>query len=161
MIAPLGGADHISRIISEPTHEYFFKIFSFQEINSEKSFEINGISLQFIPVKHTDSSFGVMVGKDRDLFYTGDTAYNEELIEKIIGVKTILSEATSQEKYGLMGQSHLTAFQAGLMAEQVGAKRLILTHIWPSFNKDESLREAARTFKGEIVLAEENKIFDL
>ncbi len=159
VIIPIDGPRHIAQIVSEPTHEDFFNIFSFEEINHGKRFILRPFEPEFVPVMHTENSYGILMGEE--FFYSGDTGYSEEIIEKIAGVKTILCEATSQGEFGLLGPGHMTAAQAGLMAEQAGAERLILTHIWPSFDKKVSIKEAAETFKGEILLAAENKSFEI
>jgi ribonuclease BN (tRNA processing enzyme) len=35
-------------------------------------------------------------------------------------------------------------------------ERLLLTHFWPEIDRQKSLREAKKSFQGEILLAEEN-----
>jgi ribonuclease Z len=61
------------------------------------------------------------------------------------------TEATLAEEYG-----HLTARQAGRIAEEAGARLLVLTHFSQRYDPGDGQRlagEAADTFGGEVVLA--------
>ena len=46
-----------------------------------------------------------------------------------------------------------TARQAGAVARDAGAGRLVLTHLWPGTDPEEALRAAAGSYPGEIAVA--------
>jgi len=46
-----------------------------------------------------------------------------------------------------------TARQAGAVARDAGAGRLVLTHLWPGTDPEEAVRAAAESYPGEIAVA--------
>ena len=50
----------------------------------------------------------------------------------------------------------MTAYEAGLLANNSNAKKLLLTHFWPEEDKKIYLEEAKEVFS-DVELAEENK----
>jgi ribonuclease BN (tRNA processing enzyme) len=69
-------------------------------------------------------------------------------------VDLFLCEATYQGKSGIHPYPyHLTAGEAGSIARQAGARRLMLTHIPPSLDPARSVIEAEATFDRPVALA--------
>ena len=48
---------------------------------------------------------------------------------------------------------HLTATEAGEIARRVGARKAVLTHIWPTLDPARSVSEASVTFGRDVDLA--------
>jgi ribonuclease BN (tRNA processing enzyme) len=63
-----------------------------------------------------------------------------------------MSEATWKHRDGLL-PFHMSARQAGEHAARAGANELILTHIWPTLDTDDSREEAAAVFEGDVKVA--------
>jgi ribonuclease BN (tRNA processing enzyme) len=53
------------------------------------------------------------------------------------------------------------AREAGRLASEAGVGRLVLTHIWPTIDPEESVREAAEEFDGPVEAAVEDAIYDI
>jgi ribonuclease BN (tRNA processing enzyme) len=64
----------------------------------------------------------------------------------------VLSEATFQRD-GEGKPGHLSARQAGEAARAAGARRLVLTHIWPGLDPAASAVEGSEAFGQEVTLA--------
>jgi ribonuclease BN (tRNA processing enzyme) len=86
------------------------------------------------------------------LAYTGDTGPCDEVIELARNADVFLAEATYQDTSNLM-PFHLSARQAGEIAQQADVRRLVLTHLTPDLDPVVSLREAAEAFDGVVDLA--------
>ncbi|MFB3051390.1 MAG: MBL fold metallo-hydrolase, partial [Acidimicrobiia bacterium] len=56
---------------------------------------------------------------------------------------------------------HLTAGEAGQIARDVGAKKLVLTHIPPYLDPSRSVHEAELTFDRPVALAVPGTSFDV
>jgi ribonuclease BN (tRNA processing enzyme) len=98
----------------------------------------------------------------KSLVYTSDTTYFDTLAHFCRGASILLSEATLQNiDKQFEEQGHMTAETAGKLARESGARKLVLTHIWPEYDKNLSLKEARTTFNGEIVIAKRGQIFSL
>ncbi len=89
--------------------------------------------------------------------YCSDTAFHREVIESVRGVDTIYHEATyaDDKQRQAKDRGHSTARQAGIVAREAGAKKLIIGHYSKSY-PDETvhLREAGEEF-GNVVAANE------
>jgi len=88
------------------------------------------------------------------LAYTGDTGPTPVIEELAKDADLFVAEATWQDGPDLL-PFHLSARQAAEHATRAGAKKLVLTHIWPSLDHEVSRRQAAEAYSGEILLASE------
>jgi len=88
------------------------------------------------------------------LAYSGDTGPTHHLEELARGADMLLSEATWQDRDDL-APFHLSSRQAAVHARKAGAGRLVLTHIWPSLDRETSKAQAAEEFDGPIDVAVE------
>jgi ribonuclease BN (tRNA processing enzyme) len=86
------------------------------------------------------------------LVYTADTGPGWTAGAFGNGADLVLSEATYQEhKKGW--PHHLTAAEAGRAAREAGAKRLMLTHLWPELDPVVSVAEGSDAFGEPVALA--------
>ena len=123
------------------------------EIN-DRAIELGGYLLQSMETIHTENSICYRIEKnDKAFFYSGDTDYSEE-IQTIAGnCHLALMEASNSE--GTKMEGHLTPGLAAKLAAQARVKKLLLTHMYPEVKQAEPVAEAARYFKGEIMIAKE------
>ena len=90
----------------------------------------------------------------RSLAYTGDTGPSPLLAELAAGVDVLLAEATYPWRVPGGDARYLSsARQAGAVAGQAGAGRLLLTHLWPGTDPDEAVRAAAEGYPGPVAVA--------
>jgi ribonuclease BN (tRNA processing enzyme) len=123
------------------------------EIN-DRAIELGGFLLQSIKTIHTENSICYRIEKDnKSFFYSGDTDYNDEIQTMAGDCHLALMEASNSEGTKLEG--HLTPGLAGKLAAQSRVKKLLLTHMYPEVIQAEPVAEAARYFKGEIIIAKE------
>ncbi len=110
---------------------------------------------KFIPLGELKSTI-VKVTPGQKITYVTDAVYNEEnsrkIVELAVDSELLFIEATFlHEDAGKASQKyHLTAFQAGTLARQAGAKRISLFHFSPKYkgSKDLLVEEAMRAFNG-------------
>jgi ribonuclease BN (tRNA processing enzyme) len=94
----------------------------------------------------------VQVG-GRALCYSADTGPAWQLSALGEGVQLALVEAClTLEAEGVM--QHLSARQAGAMAADAGAERLVITHLAPPIDRAVAQREAAAAFGAPVEVAE-------
>jgi len=88
------------------------------------------------------------------LAYTGDSGPSPLLAELARGAGVFLAEATRPWQVEDGSARYLSsARQAGAVAREAGAGRLVLTHLWPGTDPDEAVRAAAASYLGEITVA--------
>jgi len=87
-----------------------------------------------------------------------DALYSEENVRRIIelsaGSEVMFIEAPflHEDADAAARKYHLTARQAGMLARQAGAKRMVLFHFSPKYKTDRDLlrREAMSAFQGAL-----------
>jgi len=93
----------------------------------------------------------------REMVYTGDTGYSRAVATLSEGVHALIHEATflrDQTEYA-RATKHSTAGDAGRIAEEAKAKKLLLTHLSPlnDGREEEYVKEARTAYRGEVIVA--------
>lgn len=99
----------------------------------------------------------------RSYAYCSDTAYNEAIIEQIVGVNLLYHEATYSKEYTAIAaeRGHATAEQAAEIAKKAGAKQLLLGHFSARYPNPEVLVAEARAVFKPTIAAEEGKVYEI
>lgn len=157
LFGPPGVFDTMRGLLSGDAASEFATSFDFVEVDPGKDIEAGPFAIQTAPMAHPVPTLGLRVeAAGAVLAYTADTGPTDHLAGLAEGAGILLAEATWQDDGGTHPPDlHLTAADAGRAAASAGARRLILTHIKPGLDRDRSRREAAETFGGDVVVAEE------
>jgi ribonuclease BN (tRNA processing enzyme) len=86
------------------------------------------------------------------LVYTADTGPGWSVEKFAAGADLVLSEATYQHD-DIHAPIHLSARQAGEAARAAQARRLMLTHLWPTIDPVASVEEGSEAFGHAVTLA--------
>jgi len=124
--------------------------------------------LESVLLPHYVPNAGVRLSaRGLTIAYTGDTGLSPALADLGRGCDLYVVDATSRDQQagGLPAQEspalNLTAAQAGQVAAVAGARRLLLTHFWPGNDRQASLADAAGSYSGEILLADDGAVIPL
>ncbi len=91
------------------------------------------------------------------LVYISDTGYTDELVHFARQADLLLCEASLYDEYRGKIPGHMTAGEAGYIAQAAGVRHLVLTHL-PHFGHHRLLVEQARErFTGTVELAKTGK----
>jgi ribonuclease BN (tRNA processing enzyme) len=82
---------------------------------------------------------------------SGDTDISDNLVELANGTEVLICECSMPEGSKIPG--HLVPSEAGAIAEQARAKKLVLTHFYPPCDEVDVAEQAAKTFSGEVIRA--------
>lgn len=155
--APEGAREFMLRILPPGSEGGFDAVYRFKTLSDRKVFKVGSLELQSIAVKHNMETYGLKIASGtQTISYTADTDYTETLYEIAANSDVFISEATKQEDY--KDVLHLTAAQAGTIASKAGAKKLVLTHIWPDFDPGRSKQMAEDNYDGPVIIAEDNML---
>jgi ribonuclease BN (tRNA processing enzyme) len=122
------------------------------------TYELGPFTLTSVPLPHYVPSCGVRLETaTHAIAYTGDTGPTSLLAQLGRTADLYIMDATDLpvEEGGRDGKL-LTAAEAGHWATQAGARRLLLTHLWPGTDPAVSVEAAAEFFSGEILAAEQD-----
>lgn len=94
----------------------------------------------------------------RSYAYCSDTAYDERLAERVLGVTLLYHESTYCEDLQAKAQKykHSTAAQAARIALLAGAQRLLIGHYSKCYADDNVFLEEAQRIFPNTILAKEN-----
>lgn len=125
--------------------------------------EKDGLSISCQEVEHGVPAVAIRVMVDGQpvLLYSGDTAFDANLVEFARGSKVVLHEASTLDELReeTRRKGHTTAKEAGIFAELAGAEQLYLFHFDAMYeNKTTKLKdEAALEFGRKIIIPKELK----
>jgi len=133
--------------------------FLINEITENLTLNIDNLKVSFKKTRHPIPAFAMRFEyNEKSIVYTSDTAYFDDIVSFSKNANILLSEATLQNiDENLEELGHMTAKKAGKLALKSDAERLVLTHLWPEYDKKISLSEAKEVFNKEIILAERGK----
>jgi len=127
--------------------------FDWQVVADASVVTVGGLALRFSRTDHPPETLAVRIdGDGRSFAYSADTGPGWSFSSLGAGIDLALCEATYLERSG-GPPIHLTAAQAGAMAGAAGVRSLLLTHLWPEVDGDESLAEASAAYGGRVELA--------
>ncbi|UCE51677.1 MAG: MBL fold metallo-hydrolase [Desulfobacterales bacterium] len=123
--------------------------------NKRDTHQFNDFSVQSAPMDHNEESIAYrMTSADgKSIVYSGDTDYNENLIELAENADLFICESALPDKFRVKG--HLTPSLAGKIARQAGVKKLVLTHFYPECGQTDIEQECRKFYSGPLVLAED------
>lgn len=134
------------------------------EIADEDIIKIDDLTIQFKNNKsHAIESFMIKIeNTNHSLIYTSDigTTNFDDLIEFCKNTDLIICESSFIKQHNSSSKTHLTAYDASILASKANTKQLVLTHFWPEEDKKLYLEEAKENFNNTEV-AEEGKILVL
>jgi ribonuclease BN (tRNA processing enzyme) len=123
--------------------------------------KIGDLAVTALRVDHVPNTFALVVeGGGARLCYTSDTRLGDEVRTAARGADVLLAEATLPPEYA--GRApHMTSAEAGTLATEVGAHTLVLTHLWPTVDRDAAAAAAAGQFGGRVIVADELESLDI
>lgn len=131
-------------------------------IDETSTAKVGGIALRFSRTDHPPETLAVRVdGEGRSMAYTADTGPAWSMAGAFgDGVDVALCEATYlADREGTAG--HLSGRQAGALARAAGARRLVLTHLWPVIDPQAVRAEAEGAYGGPVDLARMHETYEV
>ncbi|SFB95990.1 Ribonuclease BN, tRNA processing enzyme [Bacillus sp. OV322] len=137
-----------------------FKKLTFKDVTKGVSYSagvpltIGPLTFTFMETKHPVPCFAMRIeAGGQAIVYTGDSSYMEELGEFAKGANVLLCESNFYGDMDGTQAGHMTAREAGTVAEKANVQLLLLTHL-PHFGELSQLKkEAAQKYGGEIAIA--------
>ena len=163
---PPGARDTFRRVAGAwGPEELIENAFHLREYSQEDQPEVGPLRLRFQEVPHFCETFAIAIeradGTGGRIVYGADSSPTDALNGFARDADLMLVEATlpRPERTGMRG--HLTPGEAGELARDAGAKRLVLTHISDELDWKWAKEEAEGTFGGPVEVAEEGKVYEL
>jgi ribonuclease BN (tRNA processing enzyme) len=127
--------------------------FEWQMVGDGDRAQIGSTQLCFSRTDHPLPTNGVEIAHGgKRLLYTADTGPGWDVGAFAPGADLVLSEATYQHD-DIRAPIHYSARQAGEFARAAKARRLMLTHLWPTLDPVASVEEGSEAFGHAVSLA--------
>ena len=160
LYAPETLFDRMQALLSDRGAREFREAFRFTPLVAGSPVRVGELEVTPVEVDHTQPTYALVArSATATLCYTSDTAPGAQALQAAHGATLLLAEATLPQAYA-GAAPHMTASEAGALARDAGAGRLVLTHVWPTNDRAAMLSEAAAAFPGSIDIANELDVFE-
>ena len=103
---------------------------------------------------HTENSLAYRIESEgKSLVYTGDTDYSESLVELAEDADILLIECSVPDDSKVEG--HLSPSGVARIASESGAKKIILTHLYPVCDESDIFACMRNQLEADVVVAED------
>jgi ribonuclease BN (tRNA processing enzyme) len=137
--------------------EFFSEVFDVRIYDPSRTLEINDTTIWFQPTVHYIPCWAMRLqtAQGASLGYTADTGPAAPLAPFFDGVEVLIAEGTNLEpgEEPFLSRGHLTAGEAGALAEEIGAETLILSHLWEERGFENYRLQARETFSRNLIVA--------
>jgi ribonuclease BN (tRNA processing enzyme) len=153
VVAPAGVSER-ARLDDSPALRW-------QAVTDGDRVEIGDLSCTFRRTEHAGETLAVRLDGDaRSVGYSADSGPGWSLSDLGTDLDLVLCEATyTMEHEGRAG--HMSGRQAGEQARRARARRLVITHRWPTIDPEAVAAEAEAAFGGPVEQAAIGKEFTL
>lgn len=157
--APQGARERLEPLASSggAHHDGFEDFLQFEVVRAGDRVSIGSFSFEFYSTLHPIETMAMRIeAAGRQLAYTADTGSTPDLIKVARGADLLIAEASLQEPDEKMTEVHMTAEEAGRLAQEAGVQRLVLNHVVPGLDPATSVEQAKSQFDGEVIAAVQN-----
>jgi ribonuclease BN (tRNA processing enzyme) len=162
VFVPTDFTQKLADVVSIDSQVVMRTAFAFTEVTPGESFEVGPFRIKTEPMAHLGlPALGFRIRSDGTvLAYTGDTGPTHHVVDLARDADLLLAEATWQDRDDLL-PFHLSSRQAAIHARESGVGSLVLTHIWPTLDREISKEQAQQEYDGPIEAAVEGASFEV
>lgn len=158
---PPGGAAMLRKMVDafarETPGDFLDDVFDVAEYDPQAELHIGGATMRFAPTAHYVPTFAMRCEIDgASIAYSADTAPSDDVEELARDAGIFFCEATllpGEREEGERG--HLSAAEAGQLAERAAVRRLALTHYPVGVTRDELLADARVSYSGDLSVVDD------
>jgi ribonuclease BN (tRNA processing enzyme) len=142
-------------------------VFETREYTEGEAIQVGDLTLTPVgPNIHSCPAWSCRITDGEQVFaYSGDSAYHTSVMEAAQGADLLLCESIRPAftEEGFVTRSHMSAEQAGSIAQQAGAKALLISHITrhDSDWKQSLVKAAAQEFAGPLSVTEPGAMYSM
>jgi ribonuclease BN (tRNA processing enzyme) len=159
LLAPSGADSFFRRLVGTWDREDLInRAFAIEEYEPGAELEVCGVAVRPHAVPHFGPTHAIeLADAGGRIVFGSDGRFSERLVAASLGVDVLIAEATLAEPdpAPIERRGHMSAREAGELAERAGAGLLVLTHISDELDHGRAAAEAASAFSGPVEIAAE------
>lgn len=134
----------------------------FTSFNEKSQFEIGPFTCTFMKDIHPVETYSIKIVCDnKSIVFTSDTSFTHDLISFAANSDLLITECSLYEGMDGVGSGHMTSGDAGILAYQSKAKRVLLTHLPHYGDLNDLVVSAQKQGNQNIELAESGMLIEL
>jgi ribonuclease BN (tRNA processing enzyme) len=146
----------------ETPADFLDEVFEVREYDPALPLQINDLRLRFAKTRHYIDTYAMRAERDNvSIVYSGDTGPCDEVAALARRCSLFLCEATLGLESEEGQRGHLSAEEAGQLAERARVSRLMLTHYSSAYRPEVLVQAAQRSFSGPVVIADDGDEYEL
>lgn len=162
LFAPTGFAEYIASLDNvhgiptlDTLRQPIASQFTLHEVEPGESFSASGVTVDTVAAKHPVPCLSMRF-PEAGLVYTADTAKTPDLVRLATNASVLLAEATyeSPDGHDFETHGHMSGFEAGELATEAAVGRLVLTHLEDFRRAEQTKRNAASRYNGDVSVAQ-------
>lgn len=163
LYAPSSVIDHMLDFLDAGDDHVIRSTFDIRIVEAGACWTVGDIALRTVEMDHSVPTLGFeFESSGRSVFYTADTGPNGSWVDLVGPVDLLVAEASLREDEGEdRYRRHLTAGEAGRIASQIEATRLVLTHVPPYLDPLTAVRDAETTYGRTVMAAVPGAIYEV
>jgi len=157
--APTGSAAYIAQLLRTDATSSFARSCTFADARPGDVLSLGPLRVELFAASHPVETLAPRIEHDgRVVAYSADSGPTTQLVDCARDADLFMCDSSWLERAGPHHEGvHMTGFQAGQHAAKAGARRLLVTHVWPANDPDEVGAEAARAYDGEVLVARDRQ----
>ncbi|HWH32550.1 MAG TPA: MBL fold metallo-hydrolase [Egibacteraceae bacterium] len=161
--APPGADRHIAQLLHGDPDDSFHAVCRFSEARPGDTLELGPLRVELHAANHPITTLAPRISAaGAVLAYTADSGPADTLVDCARDADLLLADCSWLERMRPLPEGvHMTAREAGELAQRAGAARLVVTHVYPANDLAEAAAEAAEAYGGEILIARDLLELDL
>jgi ribonuclease BN (tRNA processing enzyme) len=159
---PSGWAEHVRRFLATGDYGAIEDAFEVHDLSDGERIDLGPLRLEAVATEHSIETYGVRASDGAGTVgYSADSGPCDGLGRIAEAADLFVCEAAWLERPPGADPIHMTPQLAGGFAAQAGARRLVLTHLRPGADPDESLARARQAYDGLVDVAIELAAYDV
>jgi ribonuclease BN (tRNA processing enzyme) len=125
------------------------------------AFEIAALAITTARMRHPVACIGyrLTAPDGSSIAYTGDTDATDGIVELAADVDVLVADCSTPDAGKVEG--HLSPGPLGELAQAAGARRLVLSHLYPVCDGADLVGECRRHFRGEVLVAHDGLVVEV
>lgn len=134
--------------------------FEFVPYDNSDILKLDDLDIRFMKNPHPITTYSTKLETEGVKFvYSSDTGYNKNCLENFAkNANLLICESTFLRGQTKTEDHHLFAYEAAEIAKKANVEKLVLTHFWPSIDKQKYVEEAKEIFDNTEAAIEGKKL---